>query len=376
MIGRRHQVALALTAVLTAAAACSQQVRQDSGRGGAAGPPAARHGFTLVATGDILTHPAVLERASADASGGGYDFRPMLSGVEPLVHGADLALCHLEDGIGGAAPLSPPQLAQDLAMTGYDGCATASEHALDNGADGIRGTLDTLDAAGLRHVGTARGADESRRPARYRAGSATVAQLSYTFDTERPLPDGQPWALGPIDADRITADARAARKAGADVVVLSLHWGANGDDAPTEDQAALARRLTAAADGRRPDIDLILGSHTHVPQPYEKVNGTWVVYGLGDQISDELDAGDGSRDPRGNESTLARFTFAPPARAGERWQVTRAEFVPQMYDLDAGRVLDVNRAVAGGADLAGVRDRIRDVVLSRGAADDGLVMGE
>ncbi|OIK29280.1 CapA family protein [Streptomyces malaysiense] len=375
MIGRRHQVALALTAVLTAAAACSQQVRQDPGRGGAAGPPAGR-GFTLVATGDILTHPAVLERASSDASDGGYDFRPMLFGVEPLVHGADLALCHLEDGAGGTAPLSPPQLAQDLAMTGYDGCATASEHALDHGVDGIRGTLDTLDAAGLAHVGTARSEDESRRPARYRAGSARVAQLSYTFDTAQPLPDGQPWALAPIVADRIVADARAARKAGADVVVLSLHWGTGDDDAPTEDQIALARALTAAADGRRPDIDLVLGSHTHVPQPYEKVNGTWVVYGLGDQISDELDDGNGSRDPRGNESTLARFTFAPPARAGERWQVTRAEFVPQMYDLDAGRVVDVGRAVAGGADLAGVRDRIRDVVLSRGAAKDGLVMGE
>ena len=141
-------------------------------------------------------------------------------------------------------------------------------------------------------------------------------------------------------------------------------------------QTDLARRLTASADGGRPDIDLILGSHTHVPQPYEKVNGTWVVYGLGDQISDELDDGNGSRDPRGNESTLARFTFAPPARSGERWRVTRAEFVPQLYDLDAGRVVDVDRAVAGGADLAGVRDRIRDVVLSRGAAQDGLVMGE
>ncbi|MFH8337006.1 CapA family protein [Streptomyces sp. AM6-12] len=375
MIGRRHQVALALTAVLTAAAACAQQVRQDPVRGGAAGPPAAR-GFTLVATGDILTHPAVLERASSDASGGGYDFRPMLFGVEPLVHGADLALCHLEDGAGGAAPLFPPQLAQDLALTGYDGCATASEHALDNGADGIRGTLDTLDAAGLAHTGTARSAEESRRPARYRAGSAEVAQLSYTFGTEQPLPDGQPWALAPVDADRIIADARAARKAGADVVVVSLHWGSGGDDAPTEDQTALAHRLTASADGRRPDIDLILGSHTHVPQPYEKVNGTWVVYGLGDQIPGELDGGDGSRDPRGDESTLARFTFAPPARPGERWRVTRAEFVPQMYDLDAGRVVDVGRAVAGGADLAGVRERIREVVLSRGAAADGLVMGE
>jgi poly-gamma-glutamate synthesis protein (capsule biosynthesis protein) len=84
----------------------------------------------------------------------------------------------------------------------------------------------------------------------------------------------------------------------------------------------------------------------------------------------------GLQDSRGNESTLARFTFAPPAHKGDRWEVTKAEFVPQVFDIDAGRVVDVNAALARGADLAGVRDRIRNVVLSRGAAHDGLMMGQ
>ncbi|GAA3208823.1 hypothetical protein GCM10020256_05590 [Streptomyces thermocoprophilus] len=84
----------------------------------------------------------------------------------------------------------------------------------------------------------------------------------------------------------------------------------------------------------------------------------------------------GVQDPRGNQSTVARFTFTPPSRPGGRWEVTRAEFVPQMYDVDAGRVVNLNRALAQGAEVRGVRDRIRTVVLSRGAAKDGLVMGE
>jgi poly-gamma-glutamate synthesis protein (capsule biosynthesis protein) len=50
--------------------------------------------------------------------------------------------------------------------------------------------------------------------------------------------------------------------------------------------------------------------------------------------------------------------------------------VPQLFDIDAGRVVDLNRALAQGADVRGVRDRIRDVALSRGAAEDGLLMGE
>jgi len=47
--------------------------------------------------------------------------------------------------------------------------------------------------------------------------------------------------------------------------------------------------------------------------------------------------------------------------------------VPQLYDVDAGRVVDLDAAIAQGAELQGVRDRIRDVVFSRGAAKDGLV---
>ncbi|GGW10646.1 lipoprotein [Streptomyces capoamus] len=382
MIGRRQQVALALTAVLAAGAACQNQHRETGTEGRSA--PAAPGGFTLVASGDVLPHTSVIERAAYDAGGDGHDFRPMLSGVAPVVSGADLALCHMEtvygaDGDYAGYPVfkSPPQIAAGLAATGYDGCSTASNHALDDGAAGIRRTLDAMDRAGLRHSGTARTEAEARSVTMLRAGSARVAHLSYTFGTNgNPMPPGQPWAVNLIDADRMIADARAARRGGADVVVLSVHWGTEWQDEPDRLQLSLAQRLTASATDGHPDIDLILGTHAHVPQAYEKVNGTWVVYGMGDQIAGEMYNGDGAQDPRGNESTLGRFTFAPPARPGAAWRVTRAEFVPQLYDLDAGRVLDLNHAIAQGAELEAVRDRIRNVVLSRGAAQDGLVMAE
>ncbi len=160
------------------------------------------------------------------------------------------------------------------------------------------------------------------------------------------------------------------------MVVVSLHWGTEWQDEPDDQQLALARSLTGSRTGERPDIDLILGTHAHVPQAYEKVNGTWVVYGMGDQVAGAMYNQQGVQDPRGNQSTLGRFTFAPPDRADGRWEVTKAEFIPQYFDIDAGRVVNLNRAIDKGAELSGVRDRIRDVVLSRGAAEDGLVMGE
>ncbi|MFF7757768.1 CapA family protein [Streptomyces griseorubiginosus] len=381
MIARRRQIALALTALLAGGAACQAH---DHGAPGRPAPSAAARGFTLVASGDVLPHSSIIDRARFDAGGDGYDFRPMLAGVWSVVSRADLALCHMETVYGANGNYtgyptfkSPPEVAQALAATGYDGCSTASNHSLDDGADGVRRTLDALDRAGVRHAGSARDEAEARTVTLLRAGAAKVAHLAYTYDTNGfPMPQGQPWAVNLMDESKILADARAARKAGANVVVVSLHWGTEWQDAPDEQQKALARDLTAARTGGRPDIDLILGTHAHVPQAYEKVNGTWVVYGMGDQIAGEMFNHEGAQDPRGNQSTLGRFTFAPPARPGGRWRVTRAEFVPQMFDVDAGRVVNLNQAIAQGADLDGVRDRIREVVLSRGAAQAGLTMGQ
>ncbi|WP_327319689.1 CapA family protein [Streptomyces sp. NBC_01235] len=383
MIARRRQVALALTAVLASAAACQARDHRPAERSGLPAPSAAR-GFTLVASGDILPHATVIDRARFDAGGTGYDFRPMFEGIKPVVSRADLALCHMEtvygangDYTGYPVFKSPPEIAPALAATGYDGCSTASNHSLDDGAAGVQRTLDALDGAGVRHAGTARTEAEANSVTLLRAGAAHVAHLAYTYDTNGyPAPPGQPWAVNLIDENRIVADARAARKAGADVVVVSVHWGTEWQDGPDDRQLTLARTLTASRTDGRPDIDLILGTHAHVPQAYEKVNGTWVVYGMGDQIAGEMFNPQGVQDPRGNQSTVARFTFAPPARHGGRWKVRKAEFVPQMFDIDAGRVVDLNKALAHGADVEGVRDRIRDVVLSRGAAKDGLVMGE
>ncbi|WP_200305434.1 CapA family protein [Streptomyces adelaidensis] len=387
MTAHRRPTLAALAALLLAAtAACQHQGSpRPPGRPAPSAPAKDARGFTLVASGDVLPHMSIIERAYQDAGGDGYDFRPMLAGVKPVVSGADLAICHMEtvygaDGNYSGYPAfkSPPQVADGLAATGYDACSTASNHTLDDGAAGIHRTLDALDRAGVRHSGSARTAEEARSPTLMRAGGAQVAHLSYTYGTNGiPLPTGRPWAVNLIDRERILTDARTARQAGADVVVVSLHWGTEWQDAPDTQQLNLGEELTAAATGGRPDIDLILGTHAHVPQAYEKVNGTWIVYGMGDQIAGTMSNHSGATDPRGNQGTLARFTFAPPARAGARWAVTKAEFVPQWFDLGPGRVVDLNAAIASGAgaDVTRVRDRIRDVVLSRGAAQDGLVMG-
>ncbi|MBT2472990.1 CapA family protein, partial [Streptomyces sp. ISL-66] len=333
----RHALALLSAVVLAAVAGCtagggpaparlagSPGAQAPSGAPGATTAPAAR-GFTLVASGDVLPHESVIRRAASDADGDGYDFRPMFSGVKQVVSAADLALCHMEtiygeDGgpfTGYPAFQSPPEVADGLKDAGYDGCSTASNHTLDGGRAGLKRTLDKFDAAGLKHAGSARTAAEAGAVTMYAAGSAKVAHLAYTYDTNGyPMPDGQPWAVNLMEEEKIIADARAARKAGADVVLVSLHWGTEWETEPDERQLSLGKALTASQTGGRPDVDMILGTHAHVPQAYEKVNGTWIIYGMGDQVAGEMFNHTGARDMRGNYGSIGRFTFAPPAAPG------------------------------------------------------------
>ncbi|MBM7440145.1 CapA family protein [Streptomyces sp. HB132] len=402
----RQGAAVAIAGLLATATACTGQQPSPPGfagrqlsaepgvNGAGAGGDEGARTFTLLASGDILPHSVIIDRAAADAGGKGYDFRPMLKGAAPAVSGADLAICHMETAYGEkGGPYtgypsfkSPPEVATALRATGFDSCSTASNHTLDDGAEGVGRTLDALDRAGVAHAGSARSAAEASRPTLLRAGkgknAAKVAHLAYTYGTnDIPLPAGRPWAVNLIDKDRIVSDARAARKAGADVVVVSLHWGTEWQDAPDDVQLALGRELTASGSGERPDIDLILGTHAHVPQAYEKVNGTWIVYGMGDQVAGAMINYEGARDPRANESSMGRFTFGPPAKPGQRWAVEKAEFIPQWFDPTAGRVvsLDSGASSTAGPDrgrLGGIRDRIQRAVLSRGAAQDGLVAGK
>lgn len=254
--------------------------------------------FSLVAAGDVLPHLPVLSSArTAD----GYDFTPLLAGMDPWVRGADLALCHLEVPIAptGQAPSgypifgAPAQIAADLREQGWDGCSTASNHSVDRGFAGVTATLDALDAAGLGHAGTARSQAEADQPQLYqlqRSGrTITVAHLAATYGTNgMPIDSDKPWSLNLIDTAKIVAQATAARAAGADVVLVSLHCCTEYVTQPTADQVAYAQALADSG-----VVDLVIGHHAHVPQPVAKLaggprgEGMWVAYGLGNYLSNQ-----------------------------------------------------------------------------------------
>lgn len=352
--------AFLLAAALTAlVAGCTADVRHAPSHRRAAAPrgPAT---VTVAATGDFLLHQPLITQAAEDAATSGHrgwDFLPMLRQLRPLIDTADIGICHLETPVatrrgpfqGYPTFNSPPQIVDAIRDLGYDTCSTASNHTIDQGDAGVRRTLGALDAAGVRHTGSARGPAEADRTDLLDVRGVKVAQLSYTYGTNGiPIPRGRPWLVNSgLDAPAILHAAARARANGAEIVIVSLHWGEEYRHAPTDEQRALARRLLAS-----PDVDLIIGDHVHVVQPFDRINGKWVVYGMGNQVANPVANSEDT-----HEGLVARFQLTRDA-AG-RWRAAPS-FVPTL--VEAGppiRLVDLPRALARGDLPASTRARYR-----------------
>jgi poly-gamma-glutamate synthesis protein (capsule biosynthesis protein) len=283
---------------IVAAAFVAGAVASAASIGGATvGEPARRaerhpRTFSVVASGDWLAEHLVLAAAAGDDAR--YDHVPLLAPIAPIVASADLAICHMETPIGGPGDVAgfrgrspagytliaaPYEVAADLRRVGFDRCSTASNHSFDLGSAGIDGTLAALDAAGLTHVGTARTATESQIQV-FPVEGVAVAHLSYARNSNTGWPV-EAWSVDRVvSADRVVDDVAAARSAGAEVVIVSIHVFVEMQPSPTPDDRAL---VTSILD--RADVDLVVLHGPHVIQPMEFVNGTPVFWSLGNLVS-------------------------------------------------------------------------------------------
>lgn len=328
-----------------------------------AAPPAPQR-ITVLATGDVLIHQDLELTAGARLPDGGYDFSGVLAPVAPIVRAADVAICHLETPV--APPGGPfrgypsfdvqPQIVPALAGAGFDVCSTASNHSLDAGFGGLVRTLDALDAAGIRHSGTYRSRAESVTPTILDVHGVRVAEVAGAYGLNGGGPrSAPPWSVDVEhvpDVSGLLAGAARARAAGAQIVVVSLHCCVEYQHQPSAAQVQAVRRLLAS-----PDVDLVVGHHAHVVQPFEHVGSKWVAYGLGNFVAEMARQGDPY------DEVAARFTVTRGPDG--RFTVTKAEAIPLHVQVDPGgvRVVPADPAVFA---------RVAAVVGSRGAGVDGL----
>jgi poly-gamma-glutamate synthesis protein (capsule biosynthesis protein) len=318
--------------------------------------------ISIVSSGDILLHERLWAQAKADGTDGNWDFYPQLADLEPVISSADLALCHLETPLaelgkgyeGFPTFNSPPQITDAISKLGFDMCGTASNHSLDQGFSGLKRTIETLDAAGIPHTGTAISEEAASKPliidVQTENGIVKVGILSYTFGFNGFKRDSdKAWSANLIDPATIIAEAKLARSQGAELVIAKMHWGTEYTNKENDFQTSVAQELADSG-----QIDLIDGSHSHTVQPLAQIGNTWIAYSHGNFVAAQREP-----ETRKSEGLVTRWNFVEDSPG--KFSLSCVDALPTFIrDKLPVRVIDVSKALSSGEYLGETKQRLEE----------------
>ena len=211
----------------------------------------------------------------------------------------DLRIINLETAVTRSSRAIPkginyrmnPDNLSSLTAAKVDCCVLANNHVLDWGREGLVETLDVLKRVGIESAGAGLGAAAARAPAVLPCGENRRVLVFAYGSTSSGIP--RSWAaqenepgvnllndLSAATVARIAAQAASASRAG-DILIASIHWGANwGYDLPGTLRTFAHRLIDEAG------MHVIHGHSSHHPKGIELYKQKLILYGCGDFLND------------------------------------------------------------------------------------------
>lgn len=276
------------------------------------------------------------------SDGGGYAVRHLLSA-------ADLAVVNLEGPAPDHFTYHPhglvfsfdPRMLKGLTWAGIDAVSLANNHIRNAGGTGVVETVANLDALGIKHAGAGKTLIAARRPAWLTAGGKRIAILAYNSIGGFPAATSTSPGAAPLSLAAVRADITAARRAGADVVIVMPHWGVEYTDKRNSVQTTLAPALIDAG------ADLVLGGHSHWAGPVGMHDGRLIVYSMGNLVFDLI------HDARTQQGVIVELTFRGSTLVEARLRPTAMVSVARLHLLESafGGAALVRAIATGSAGL-------------------------
>jgi poly-gamma-glutamate capsule biosynthesis protein CapA/YwtB (metallophosphatase superfamily) len=277
--------------------------------------------ITMAFAGDVHFEAQLRSRLS--------DPSTALAPVASQLSAADLTVVNLETSIGASGSpepkrftfQAPPEALDALAAAGVDVATMANNHGMDFGQEGLSDTLAAIAAdPPLAVIGVGSNAAQAFAPAVVDVRGTTVAVIGAHSADDPTADPTEHWAAGDDtpgvavvqDPARLAEAVRAASEA-AEVVVVFMHWGIQGDRCPSPSQAGTARILADAG------ADIVVGSHAHVVQGTGLLDDTYVAYGLGNFVW--YNGGSGA----GSTTGLLTLTVDDGSVVEESWAPARIQ---------------------------------------------------
>lgn len=205
--------------------------------------------------------------------------------IAALLRSADLTVVNLETAVTSGGKPQPkyyhfrtrPAAFTALRDAGVDIANMANNHVLDYGRTGLADTLAAAKRAHFPVLGIGSNAAAAWSPYVVTVGGIKIAFLGVSQVAELASSwvarTSQSGEANAIDLRRTLAAVRAAKQI-ADVVIVIMHWGTEGQACPDANQLALAPKLARAG------ASIIVGSHAHILQGSGWLGRTFVAYGM------------------------------------------------------------------------------------------------
>lgn len=239
--------------------------------------------LTFYLVGDVLAHGRVVQSASV------HGYTDFFKHVEGNIRKADVAVCNMEFPLAGKPytgyPVfsGPESFAQYLSDVGFDVLLTANNHVMDKGHPGLSRTIGQLEDMGILYTGVAASekADTLINPLILSAKGVRVALVNFTYGTN--MGSSVRWPKVQRMSREALAPVMARARAKADIILVFPHWGVEYETRHSDQQESLARWLVSEG------ADAIIGSHPHVVQDMQWIDGVPVYYSLGNALSNQND---------------------------------------------------------------------------------------
>ena len=245
----------------------------------------------MVMVGDALIHSSIY--VDAKQKDGTYNFLPMLEITKPITEKFDLAYYNQETILGGPSfgysnyPRfnSPTEVGDAFIDSGFNLVSLATNHTMDKGEAGVLKSVEYWKSkTGIATAGQYSSQEERDMVRTYEVNGISYAFFSYTTWTNGlETPKGKEYLNNVYSEAKAKADIEKVRDK-VDVVMVAMHWGTEYYMGVSKEQTEIANYLSNLG------VDIIIGAHPHVVEPVEYINNgkTFVIYSLGNYISDQI----------------------------------------------------------------------------------------
>ena len=289
---------------------------------------------TVGAVGDILMHDALIQ-GGYDRTTDTYNYDYIFRWLGPALEQVDFAAANLEVTLGGNENRKysgypcfncPDTIVDALKNANFDLLLTANNHSYDTGAHGFARTQQVLADKGMPHIGS-RPTEDAKSYYIADINGIKVGMVNYTYNTNA-YQDGSVALNGiklskentalintfnynKLDAfyAQLTQQLEDMKADGAEATVIYIHWGDEYQIKENGHQNKIAQGLCDLG------VDVIVGTHAHVPQPVELQTSkndenqkTLCLYSTGNSVSNIYQT---SKFPVNTEDGIFfTFTFA------------------------------------------------------------------